>query len=197
MSLLEITKWNYKRNGLVLDRELERNMLDEEAQEFNEGLIMYLNNTSLKLEAVVDMVDAYCDFNFVYTGTISKQIGDSQWIDEEKRMMYMNTYLIEILFAHGVQIFTPEGKSIIDSSIEYVIEANKKKPITKTSGKVIKGEDWVDPKEQIKELLISRGWNDSVDDVAKQRELQKVQSSTTGGTMEDFVANFNEDSEDA
>ena len=193
MSLLAITKWNYDRNGLARDPKLEREMLDEEALEFKLGLIDFIRDDNLfKLEAMVEMIDAYCDFSFVYTGTIAKQISASDWIDEEKRMMYMNTYIIEGLFKHGVQIFDGNGKSVIDEANDAVIEANEAKPVKKTMHKVLKGDDWKDPKDLILDLLKARGWNDDTDAVADARAKDRA-NTNNGGTLEDFQAQFQEE----
>lgn len=187
MSLLEVAKWNNDRNGLVFNAELERNMLDEEAKEFQDGLKDYLGDSLFKLEAVVEMIDAYCDFNFVYTGTICKAIAEPGWVDEEKRMTYMNTFIIEALFKHGVTIFDGNGKSVIDEAMGFVIEANKAKPINKTSGKVTKGKDWKDPKELIKQVILDRGWDEDTEAVKAKREASRAKP-TVAGTVEDFIA---------
>jgi hypothetical protein len=42
MSIIEIGKWNYLRNGLEYNPELEQNMLDEEAKEFKDAFTAYL-----------------------------------------------------------------------------------------------------------------------------------------------------------
>ena len=169
MSLIEIAKWNYDRNGLEFDRELERDMLDEEAYEFKLGLEDYLRDDNLfKVLSVVEMIDAYCDFNFVLTGTISKAIDLFNVIPMdvyEKQMVYMNTFIIEALVKHGVKVYDKEGKSIIDYAMGYVIEANHKKCENKTTTKVEKGKDWVDPKSRIKNLLIERGFNENTEEV--------------------------------
>ena len=189
MSLIEIAKWNYDRNDLECDFELEENMFDEEAYEFKIALKDYLRDDNLfKQTAVVDMIDAYCDCNFVHSGSIAKAINNFMYLnveDREKQMIYMNTFIIEALVRHGVKVYDKKGKSIIDYAMGYVIEANKNKPKTKTKDKVEKGKDWVDPKKRIEDLLDERGFNSDVEEVKRLREQEK-NTKTVPGTLEAF-----------
>jgi hypothetical protein len=189
MSLIEIAKWNYDRNDLECDFELEENMFDEEAYEFKIALKDYLRDDNLfKQTAVVDMIDAYCDCNFVHSGSIAKAINNFSYLnveDREKQMIYMNTFIIEALVRHGVKVYDKKGKSIIDYAMGYVIEANKNKPKDKTKNKVEKGKDWVDPKKRIEELLDERGFNSDVAEVKRLREQEKT-TKTVPGTLEAF-----------
>jgi hypothetical protein len=189
MSLIEIAKWNYDRNDLECDFELEENMFDEEAYEFKIALKDYLRDDNLfKQTAVVDMIDAYCDCNFVHSGSIAKAINNFMYLnveDREKQMIYMNTFIIEALVRHGVKVYDKKGKSIIDYAMGYVIEANKNKPKDKTKNKVEKGKDWVDPKKRIEELLDERGFNSDVAEVKRLREQEKT-TKTVPGTLEAF-----------
>jgi len=189
MSLIEIAKWNYDRNDLECDFELEENMFDEEAYEFKIALKDYLRDDNLfKQTAVVDMIDAYCDCNFVHSGSIAKAINNFMYLnveDREKQMIYMNTFIIEALVRHGVKVYDKKGKSIIDYAMGYVIEANKNKPKDKTKNKVEKGKDWVDPKKRIEDLLDERGFNSDVEEVKRLREQEK-NTKTVPGTLEAF-----------
>lgn len=193
MGLLEITKWNYKRNKLALDVELEKAMLLEEELEFKDALLEYLDDSQLpqfSLDAVVDMVDAYCDYSFVYTGSVAKSLGTEAWFkDCEERMKFMNSYIIEALLEHKVQVMDiTTGKSVIDEAMQYVIDANNAKPVKKTKGKVAKGSDWVDPKEKIKESLLTRGWQDEAISLADQRK--EAEEAVLAGTLEDFQETY-------
>ncbi len=194
MSLLQVTRWNYKRNKCEMHQHLEYSMLLEEETEFKEqGLIPYLKGGLFQLDAVVEMIDAYCDYNFVYSGTIAKAIGTEVNLsdfDAESKMTMMNTYIIEALLEHNVTIMDVNtGKSVIDEAMGFVIEANEAKPIKKLTGarKVAKGKTWIDPKHRILEMLKLRGWDD-VQKIASERakELKEDLSKPVNGTLEGF-----------
>lgn len=166
MSIIEIGKWNYLRNGLEYDRELEQNMLDEEAKEFKDAFTAYLAITTSDnyytedtlLDEIVDMVDAYCDYMYVYTGTSLKAIGFKP-IDGSHTQSVMHSVLTEVLLTHGVRMYDGKGTlPLLEEAFQYVIEANNKKPLTKTKGKVTKGKNFKDPKVLIKELLQAKGF---------------------------------------
>ena len=168
MSIVNIGKWNYMRNGLKFNSELEHSMLAEEEAEFADGMKNYFEQMTcdnlFKAEAVedavVEMIDAYCDFMYVYTGTCLKTIGTDYTIDCSHKQSLMNSVLQEILVTHGVKLYDKMKAELpfIEQCYSFVMDANDKKPITKTKGKVIKGSDFVDPKQQIRELLIDRGF---------------------------------------
>lgn len=166
MSIIEIGKWNYLRNGLEYNPELEQNMLDEEAKEFKDAFTAYLALTTSDayyaedtlLDEVVDMVDAYCDYMYVYTGTALKSIG-MKAIDASHTQSVMHSVLTEVLLTHGVRMYDGKGTlPLLEEAFQYVIQANNKKPLTKTKGKVSKGKDFKDPKALIKELLKAKGF---------------------------------------
>lgn len=166
MSIIEIGKWNYLRNELKYNPELEQAMLDEEAKEFNDAFKMYLHlitsdsyyTEDTLLGEIVDMVDAYCDYMYVYTGTALKAIGFKH-IDASHTQSVMHSVLTEVLLTHGVQMYDGKGTlPLLEEAFQYVIEANNKKPLTKTKGKVTKGKDFIDPKALIKELLQAKGF---------------------------------------
>lgn len=158
MSLLSIAKWNYERNKLEYRAELEDAMYAEEVKEYKDGLEVYLSNPLTKLECIVDMVDGYCDATFVHYGTIAKQLGHTKLSDRNYELSIMNTIITEILVTHKVKMYVDEGYPTIDMCMQAVIDANQAKPKVKTKTKVKKGEDWVDPKEQILSLLLERGY---------------------------------------
>ena len=168
MSIVNIGKWNYMRNGLKFDRDLETQMLEEEEAEFAKGMKDYFEQMTcdnlfkeeLVTDAVVEMVDAYCDFMYVYTGTCLKSIGTECTVDYSHKQSLMNSVLQEILVTHGVKLYDKRKAELpfIEQCYSSVMDANDKKPITKTKGKVVKGSDFVDPKQQIRELLLERGF---------------------------------------
>lgn len=158
MSLGIITKWNFDRNKLVYNEELEDAMYAEEAKEFRDALLAYNDSPLNQLDLLVDMIDAYCDASFVYYGTVAKQIGATKLSDKNYELSIMNTYITEYLINHKVLLYPQEGMSTIEQALVYVIEANNKKPKAKTKTKIKKGGDWVDPKEQILSLLLERGY---------------------------------------
>jgi len=197
MSLLQIAKWNYKRNNLKLNVELEENMLNEEEQEFQDALKDYIISTEASdvlpefkdesiLWAVVDMVDSYCDYTFVYYGTMVKAMGTNHIFNIGNKQSIMNTLLTEILITHNVNMFEHGKPPILDTCMEAVIEANEAKPIKKTKGKVSKGKKWKDPKERIKEILVEAGFvgdpkkalealKDRLQDLAKKKQVIPVE----------------------
>lgn len=194
MSLLQVTRWNYKRNKCEMHQHLEHSMLLEEETEFKEqGLLPYLEGGLFQLDAVVEMIDAYCDYNFVYSGTIGKAIGTEvnlSVFDVESKMTMMNTYIIEALLEHNVTIMDVKtGKSVIDEAMGFVIDANEAKPVKKTKGKVTKGAKWRDPKELILDLLVARGWDDECKTADRRADEAKESLASTvasNGTLEAF-----------
>lgn len=160
MSLLQISKWNYDRNGLEYSQELEDALWHEEANEFRTALKEYLANPLTKLEAIVDLVDAFCDCNFVYYGTVIKELGNTKVRERNFEISLMNTLITEVLLKHKVQIYIPNEASAIELCLGYVIDANDKKPKDKTKNKVKKGSEWIDPKILITDLLLTRGFEE-------------------------------------
>ena len=133
----EIEEWNRVRNNTEFNIELERRMLDEEVEEFITGLNM---------GDIVEMVDAYCDTYFVYIGSVYKSMNTLNKVHAE-----LHYYYEAIDWMRG--LLTDIDDDVLDMAMEYVITANKAKPIHKKEGKVIKGDDWVDPKIKIQEIL--------------------------------------------
>mgnify|MGYP003591597048 CR=1 FL=1 len=127
---------------------------------FEQMICENLFKTAAVEGAVVEMVDAYCDFMYVYTGTCLKSIGTDCTLDYSHKQSLMNSVLQEILVTHGVKLYDKRKAELpfIEQCYAYVMDANDKKPITKTKGKVVKGKDFVDPKQQIRDLLIERGF---------------------------------------
>ena len=168
--ITDIAKFNYLRNSLELSKELEESMLIEEEQEFIEAYKTYLEFVYIKtdilpqfkedaiLDCLVDMTDAYCDYMYVYYGTLLKYLGTGEVYDRTQKQTLMNTILIETLVRHGIKVYEQGKVPITDKAMSIVTEANDNKPIKKTKGKVSKGKAWRDPKEGIKELLLDRGF---------------------------------------
>lgn len=178
MSTITIGAWNFKRNGLGFNPELERDMLAEEAKEFKDAFVGYLGITTSDciytvdtlLDEVVDMVDAYCDYMYVYTGTALKALGYAP-IDGTHTQSVMHSVLTEVLLTHGVKMYDGRGTiPLLEECFQYVIEANDKKPIKKTTGKVTKGVGFVDPKVRIKELLQAKGFENAEDALASYKK---------------------------
>lgn len=146
--ILTIAKWNFDRKSNNFNRELEERMLQEEALEFKEALQDYWKATSekTKQKAIVDLIDAYCDFTFVLYGSEYKMLGADVSIDLS-RYHNQSNYMLNVLQSIGVKLPT------INKSINYVIEANNRKGTKKVRGKIQKGSDWYDPKDKIFDLL--------------------------------------------
>ena len=147
----QIIRWNRERNGLAFNIDTEVKMLTEEVNEF------------FMAEAKEDRLREAADFKFVWIGTLAKCLGGrckneldfmsrksffddiEEWVDDEIEAM------TEVLEEDGTDYLLPRA-------LEIVTKANLAKPKTKNSdGKVIKGDDYVDPIEEIKQLIEEEG----------------------------------------
>ena len=160
MSLMQVTQWNFDRNKLEYSKELEDRLWSEEVNEFKQELLKYLDNPLNKLEVIANMVKEYCDCNFVYYGTVMKQLGNTKVSDYNFELSMMNTLLIEVLLKHKVKLYDADKQPTIEEALGIVIEANNKKPKKKVNGKVVKGEDYIDPTVLIIDLLLERGFEE-------------------------------------
>lgn len=143
----QIVRWNRERNGLSLNIDTEVKMLTEEANEF------------FMAETKEDRLREAADFKFVWVGTTAKCLGGRckdwqslmsrrgffdyirKWADAETEAM------TEVLEEDGTYYLWPRV-------LEIVTKANLAKPKTKNvDGKVIKGDDYIDPIEEIKQIL--------------------------------------------
>ena len=144
---MRIAKWNYVRGNTNFDIELEERMLSEEAQEFKDGMQMYFVEYE---KALVEMVDAWCDYHFVLQGTIYKALGTSSNID---RFKIYERFMWETLTRQlGIH------KDTLEDCMNVVIDANELKGTAKVNGKTVKGDAWRDPKELITEILKDRSY---------------------------------------
>lgn len=158
-SYLGTMQWNEVRGLTSLNLELENDMLEEEKKEFFDDFAIF--NTEKpgkkKIDALVGMVDALCDYTFVAIGTDSKVAKNTLSIqnkvivnalkaDIEKQIGLMESILRQLL-----------GNVLdVDKCFNYVLLANNKKPNKQdTSGKNIKGDEWEDPKGDIKKYLLT------------------------------------------
>lgn len=147
--MLKVAKWNFDRNNTNFDMELEINMLAEEAQEFKEGVVDYLNaikgiDKEAILNAKVEMVDAYADFAFVYQGTLFKALGT---------MVDLSGVLVTLDYMEAMLKDANISPMVMDSAFDAVVAANEAKGTQKIDGKIQKGDDWVDPKARIRMYL--------------------------------------------
>ena len=150
---MRIAKWNYDRGNTNFDIELEERMLDEEAQEFKDGMIMYFDSVTAiesRADALVELVDAWCDYHFVFQGTVFKALGTSYSLD---RFKLYERFMWETLTRQlGIT------KDTLEDCLNIVIDANELKGKAKVNGKTVKGDAWVDPKELILEVLKGAGY---------------------------------------
>jgi len=146
--MITTIKWNVTRGNTNYSRELEERMLTEEAQEFKDGLHMYLNATTEEgiLDAKVEMLDALLDFMFVFTGTQYKALG-SVLDDTISRYKDQMTFMYNTCMQIGITQFQ------VNEGYGYVCEANEAKGSKKVNGKVVKGAEWIDPKLRLRSLL--------------------------------------------
>ena len=157
---LEIAKWNLDRNSLQFNPVLEVSMLSEEVHEF------------FTADSLVNRLDAYCDFLFVWEGTQAKL--NSQSITTVDQLLALNKAWDDLeAYAHRVMAYmftnlTREltlllptlvsAETIIMEVLNLIMEANQKKGVAKgPDGKIIKGPDYVPPEETIKEYLRGLG----------------------------------------
>ena len=146
---MQVAKWNYDRGNTNFDKELETRMLAEEAQEFKDGMTMWFTaiSDSGKLDALVELIDAWADYQFVMQGTIYKYLGslipfDFDLIRTQEHYMY-DTLTTTLKLP----------KDMLEEALGAVITANNAKGTEKIDGKIQKGSDWKDPKESIRNLL--------------------------------------------
>jgi hypothetical protein len=152
---MQIAQWNYERNNTNFDPELELRMLAEEAQEFRDGMVMYfetLKDPTLPVaDTIVEMVDAWADYQFVMGGSVFKYLGSDRlfnWDSIRVQEKYMYHILTDDL---KIEPYT------LRLCLQAVIDANKAKGTEKVNGKIQKGESWRDPKEAIFEILKEAG----------------------------------------
>jgi hypothetical protein len=146
---MRIAKWNYNRNNTHFNKDLELTMLAEEAQEFKDGMTMYFESTNEleALEALVEMIDAWADYQFVAQGTFYKYLGSTARFDfdairTQEKYMFHTLLRLEI------------DETLLNEALDYVIIANEAKGTEKVDGKIQKGDTWVDPKFSIQQLLL-------------------------------------------
>ena len=149
-----VIDWNRDRNGLKYDPHLEAKMLSSEANEF------YMATDPAHALA------EYADFLFVSIGTIAKYNAHEYdslsmlivgWKDHKELLDWMSEVESDMddrletilgLSSHGYQIAKREA-------LEIVTDCNERKPKTKDkSGKVIKGENHMDPVARIREEVL-------------------------------------------
>lgn len=147
----QIIRWNRERNGLALNVDTEVKMLTEEANEF------------FMAETKEDRLREAADFKFVWIGTLAKCLGGrckdwkslmlrkgffddiKEWVDVETEKM------IEVLEEDGTHYLLPRV-------LEIVTKANQAKTKAKgADGKVIKGYYYIDPIEEIKQIVKEEG----------------------------------------
>ena len=169
MKLLDVAKWNYPRNELNADNQLDSHMFDEEVAEFQEAYKHYMEAGTSLLQAspedfedsllyiCADLLDAWGDATFVADGWLSKELmsGTPNSINIANTHTGTTLDLMlkttnEILMSEFVYEYFDYNKVK-----EFIFNANSMKPIKKTKGKVTKGKDWVDPKELIYDYLKS------------------------------------------
>ena len=144
-----IYKWNYLRNGCqIANAQLETDMFNEEYLEWRASMAQLLEvqfgEEVYKIFA--DIVDAFCDMEFVLQGSKAKGDFDAR---KDRILDYVYNTTISCLHKYNVR----NAGVLVSQAQELVYEANCMKPISKTSGKVTKGNEWKDPKIEIMKLL--------------------------------------------
>lgn len=134
-----ISAWNMERNGLVYNHALEVKLLTEEIGE------------ALTAPNKAERLRECADFYFVSAGTFAKVekagVEGEQQSEELMMFIYENGGICdEILESDGTD-------NLIWDALEIVCNANDKKPKDPTTGKVVKGPDYIDPIWEIEELI--------------------------------------------
>ena len=147
----QIIRWNRERNGLDFNADTEVKMLTEEANEF------------FMAETKEDRLREAADFAFVWIGTAAKCLGGR--CKDRKSLMLRKDFFDDI--KEWVDVETEEMAEVMEEdgtyhlvprALEIVTKANFAKPRTKNvDGKVIKGDDYIDPIEEIKQILKEEG----------------------------------------
>lgn len=155
-----IRNWNLTRNGLKFNLDLETQMLSEEAREF------YVAQT------LVDRLDAFIDFQFVFIGTIYKfnatkhenydefaSVLDgmdtlSSWATHVMSEM-VEQLSTELMSYCPALLYQEAGISeILTEALEIVVSANEQKGTElDENGKVKKPKGFVKPEERLDRML--------------------------------------------
>lgn len=142
-----IMKWNYLRNDLILQStDLENKFFNEEYLEWKTAMTDILDVGFPNAELIAEAIDAYADMDFVLSGSKAKG-------DFDARKYRILDYVYKTTFDMLTTFRVRNPGVIISQAQEFVLEANNAKPLTKTEGKVKKGDDWIDPKKVITELV--------------------------------------------
>lgn len=151
-------KWNKDRGYTKFSIKLETDLLNEEKVEFYEAYHELLDvnpevGSDKFVALVADMIDAICDVRFVAVGTEFKaslamlEASDYVKLIALQSHVEKNLAIQEALLNEYVQV------NLVDA-YELVLQANLAKPAkTDANGKGIKGDDWIDPKIKIQELV--------------------------------------------
>lgn len=145
-------------------------LLSEEVKEFYKALA---NND------IVEMVDAYCDVRFVWEGIefkygcISYDYNDfnnyKYLVEHTKQFKSLELYyrehkykmldLLETdLFGNNYESSYANTLELLDEAFNIVCKANEQKGTIKdANNKTMKGPNWVNPADSIRELLIANG----------------------------------------
>lgn len=152
-SFERIIKWNKDRNGLRWDASLEVRLITEEIAELQEALVE---------GDPAHILQEAADVGFVIFGTQAKyrnkicpsiaalMLKQREWENIGQLIDDAEELLAEI----------PEDlKEYAGRALEIVVSCNEAKGTTKdSSGKVVKGEDYVPPLERINEMLKEEGY---------------------------------------
>jgi len=145
----EIVDFNYSRNKLHLDIDLEARMFSEETNEFM---------TSLLEKDLVGMIDAYCDSVYVLSGSkfkiLSRLFNDVHEMNAAYTYVRNATEMCHYMNSILVTDYNVKSGDLL-VAFNYVVEANSHKEMEGTTGKIKKGSKWKDPKEKIAKLLMA------------------------------------------
>jgi hypothetical protein len=150
--LPKVYRWNYYRDNMQFDAEVEGMMLAEEHQEFldaYEKMLEEIKNEKVDVDKVVEyvalMMDSYIDYLFVFAGTLSKEFYNAEFQNQDGIYIF-----IDIMDSILSEIFT---EKYFRKAFKIVMEANEKKKKDKLNGKILKGSDFEDPLPKMKELV--------------------------------------------
>lgn len=157
--LQKIKRWNLLRGNDNFNAELERDMLQEEINEFYTEFNAFVLDGKLTLDRLTKMCDAVADVNFVLGGTMHKfsatpKVSGNDLTQYAAILQYVQQELM--MMTQILNDAVPFAGLDLDHCLELVIEANEQKSTTKNAaGKITKPEGFIPPDQRIEEYLVS------------------------------------------
>lgn len=158
--LIRVWEWNKYRNFTEVKPEVDKRILYEEIDEIHIAqkkldktianvLTKEAYQSDLFFEAQAELIDAYCDTFFVLLGIAARCYYHKHEIPSD--------YLLDVFYE--TRSIPTHIQSILPRCFDKVCDANDTKPTQKDeTGKIMKGSEWIDPKCEIKKIILSQQW---------------------------------------